>query len=81
MNKLSTDQAPTATMEPESEDWSEAGSEDAWSDDDPASDSEDGHYVLRYRAGDPRDATFRPGVGPYIECSVVPRFPYDACLL
>ena len=46
MNNFSTAQAPTATMELESEDWSDVDSEDAWSADDPAS----GIYPLPTRA-------------------------------
>ena len=55
-----------------------APGEDPWSS--PEAEPEDAHYVLRYDPEDPRDATFRPGVAPYIECSALPKNVYGARL-
>ena len=52
--------------------------EDPWSGDE--AEPEDAHYVLRYDPEDARDATFRPGVGPYIECSALSMDVYGARL-
>ena len=52
----------------------------AWAPADPAPDRDDDCCVLRYVPDDPRDATFRPGVGPFLACSVIPRFVYDVRL-
>ena len=58
-------QASHADMHSEDEEESWSGSED-WPEPESESDSEDQYELLRYRASDPRDATFRPGVGPFI---------------
>ena len=73
-------QAPSADMysEDEEEDFSDS---EGGSGPESESDSEDQYGLLRYRAADPRDATFRPGVGPFIVCSVLPRYPYDVRLV
>lgn len=44
------------------------------------SDGEDGPCVLRFDDGDQRDATFRPGVGPYRKCSVLTKCAYGVRL-